>query len=88
MSSNDNLPFHGSSNVLAPLLFIFISQDNGAEVWGDGSEVFWQFIFDWVAVGNRARYRSQSALSGHGHKAYTHYITALVTISVILSHAI
>lgn len=86
MSSNDNLPFNGSSNVLAPLLFI--GQDNGAEVCGDGSEVFWQFILDRVAVGNRASYRSQSALSGHGHKAYTHYITVLVTISVILSHAI
>lgn len=68
------LPFNGSSKILA-LLFrvLFICQDDGGEVCGDGSEGFWEveFLSDRIAVGNRARHRSQSALSGHGHKAYT-----------------
>lgn len=68
------LPFNGSSGVLALVLWVtFIGQDNGGEVCGSGSEGFWELdlLVDWIAVGNRARHRSQSALSGHGHKAYT-----------------
>lgn len=55
------------------LALLVIGQDDGGEVCGSGSEGIWEleFFFDWIAVGNRARHRSQSALSGHGHKAYT-----------------
>lgn len=48
-------------------------QDDGGEVCGRGGEGLWKLggSTDWIAMGNRARYRSQSALSGHGHKPYT-----------------
>lgn len=65
-------PFGGSSEVLV-LLFTFSSQNNGAEVRSGGSEGFWELdlLVNSITVGKRARYRSQSALSGHGQKAYT-----------------
>lgn len=61
------LPFNDRSNVpAAPLLRApLICQDDGGEVCGGGGEGLWE------AVGNRARHRSQPALSGHWHKAYT-----------------
>lgn len=69
------LPYSDGSQTLALLLlgFTFIGQNDWSEVCGSGSEGLWEVEshINWIAVGNRARHRSQSALSGQGHKAYT-----------------
>lgn len=68
----NSLPFGGSWKALA-LHFSVSSQNNGAEVRGRGREGFWEldFLVNRITVGKRPRYRSQSALGGHGHKACT-----------------